>query len=142
MNRWRQEIETNIAAGDSAALDVLLAVGRFNSMVRKQGPRRKVAETLYCIGEEACLYCDRSIGAGSQFAYEWRAAFQDFLDSSGIKLEIVLALERTPFDMDWMVADDPQSTGRSYVTKPLSWAIRDKTTPVPRVLHHARVTTA
>ena len=143
MNRWRGEIEAHAAAGDASALDVLLAVGQFQSALRRQASRRKIADALFNLGEAACAYVQaESVGPGAaDLPFEWRAALQAILDDAKIPLEVVLAMERDRFDMDLMVADEARSSGRNFVHTPLSWAVRDTSTPAARVLHHARVIT-
>jgi hypothetical protein len=138
---WRKRIEAAIALGDSAGFALFLALGRFNTSIRDAADRRKVADALHGVSIEAYRFWKTQGVPSLDAALEWRAAFQVFLDSSGIRLEVILALERDRFDMESMLAADSGTASRMYVKEALSWIVRDKSSEVSRVLCHARVVT-
>ena len=69
------------------------------------------------------------------------AKLNELLAAQNLPLEIVLALEGEPFDLDSMVTLDAGmgSGNRIQVKEPLSWIVKEKAEPEARVLVRARV---
>jgi hypothetical protein len=138
---WKQKIEDRLAQHDPGAFDLFLALGRFNNTAREAGDTRRLDEVLHGVGVEAYRFW-KSLGAAQlDAALEWRSGFQGYLDTSGIPIDIILALERDRFDTNTMLSVDVGSASRMYVKEALSWVVRDKSSDPPKVLCHARVIT-
>jgi hypothetical protein len=138
---WKKRIEDRLAQHDPRAFDLFLALGRFNSASREAEDRRRLAEVLHGVGVEAYRFWKEMGLSELDAALEWRSGFQGYLDSSGIPVDIILALERDRFDANTMLSVDAGLVARMYVKEALSWTVRDKSSDPPKVLCHARVIT-
>ncbi|MEK7674870.1 MAG: hypothetical protein AAB676_03415 [Verrucomicrobiota bacterium] len=139
---WRSRIEERLAQQDRRAFGLFLALGVFTNAARaEERDLRTVAATLHSVGTEAYLFW-KAVGAKPlEAAQEWRAGFQNFLDATGLPMDIILALEGDRFDVNTMLSVESGSANRIYVKEALSWIVRDKSGQTPRVLCHARVVT-
>lgn len=136
---WRARIEDDLGNAESGAFEVYLAVARFNLALRAPENLRRLAEALDGLGESAYRYWKHTPATVLDDALAWRSALNELLVAADIPLEIALALEGEPFDLDSMVTQDAGLGSRIQVKEPLSWIVKEKVEPEARVLVPARV---
>lgn len=138
---WREKIEAGLARRDSAAFELYLAVGIFNSALKSPEETRRVADALHGVGVQAYRFWKALGCAELEAAQEWKEAFNEHLRRMGVKLEAVLVLENQNFSLNTMVATNPDNANRITVKEVLSWIVQDIARETPRILGHARVIT-
>jgi polyhydroxyalkanoate synthesis regulator phasin len=141
---WKGLIEKKLERSDPVALGLFSALVRFNWLARQSRPSgEQIAEALHGLSVHAYQFwrADSEQWDLTEATQNWRQAFQGVLDSLDLPLDIKLIFAKDRFDMNTMRASEDASESRISVQEPLSWIIRDKSGPVPTVLHHGRVTT-
>jgi chromosome segregation ATPase len=138
---WRERIIERGIQRDSAAIALVLALGRYNTASRNSGELRQVAEAIHAVSLNAYQFWRHNGTKVLEASEEWKSAFQSALDESHTPLDIILVLEGERFDENCMLAANSGSANRIIVRDVFSWIVRDKSGPTPRVLCHGRVTT-
>jgi hypothetical protein len=138
---WRERITERGLQNDPAAMALVLALGRYASASRDAGDLRQTAEALHAVSLGAYGFWRHNGTKVLEASQEWKSAFQSALDASHTPLDIILVLEGERFDMNCMLATNQDPANRILVREVLSWIIRDKSSPTPKVLCHGRVIT-
>lgn len=138
---WRENIIQGAIRQDPVAVDLMLALGRYNNVGRNGADLRKMAEALHAVSLGAYQFWKKGDAKVLDASQEWKAAFQSALDAANTPLDIMLVLEGERFDMNTMLAADNGSASRIVVREVLSWIVRDKSNQPAKVLCHGRVTT-
>jgi hypothetical protein len=138
---WRDNIIQGAIRHDPVAVELMLALGRYNNVGRNGADLRKMAEALHAVSLGAYQFWKKGDGKVLDASQEWKTAFQSALDAANTPLDIMLVLEGERFDMNTMLAADNGSASRIVVRDVLSWIVRDKSNQPAKVLCHGRVTT-
>lgn len=141
LKSWRENIIQGAIRHDHVAIDLMLALGRYNNVGRNGADLRKMAEALHAVSLGAYQFWKKDDTKVLDASQEWKSAFQSALDAANTPLDIMLVLEGERFDMNTMLAADNGSASRIVVREVLSWIVRDKSSQPAKVLCHGRVTT-
>ncbi len=136
---WRTRIEDRLADAESGACELWLALARFNLALRRPEHLRPLAQAVDELGSSAYRFWKCAKEPVLDAALAWREALNELLATEHTPLEIVLALEGEPFDLDSMTTDDGGLGSRMTVKEPLSWIVKENVEPRARVLVPARV---
>lgn len=141
LKEWRESIVQGAIRQDPVAVELMLALGRYNNVGRNGADLRKMAEALHTVSLGAYQFWKKGETKVLDASQEWKTAFQTALDAANTPLDIMLVLEGERFDMNTMLAADNGSASRIVVREVLSWIVRDKSSQPAKVLCHGRVTT-